>query len=71
MVLKKMLSDDLIKLSSNIKKKFKRKILDLHSPVFLNEDIAEVKKTIKSSFVSTFGKKRELLEKKIKLYTKS
>ncbi len=66
-----MLSDDLIRLSSNIKKNFKKQVLDLHSPVFLNKDITEVKKTIKSSFVSTFGKKRELLEKKIKLFTKS
>ena len=71
MVLKKMLSDDLIKLSSNIKRNFKKKVLDLHSPAFFNQDIDEVKKTIKSSFVSTSGKKRGLLEKKIKVYTKS
>ena len=52
------------------KKNFKRNYFTNHSPLITKSEIIEVKKCIKSSFISTAGNYPELFIKKYRNYLK-
>lgn len=63
------------KISKNIidilSKNLNKKNVSLHSPIFTNDEVNELSKCIKSSYVSTSGHYINSFEKKISEYTKS
>tara|TARA_B100001057_G_scaffold500475_1_gene615769 strand:+ start:7530 stop:8681 length:1152 start_codon:yes stop_codon:yes gene_type:complete len=66
-----MQAKSLNKIRKIIVKTIKKNSSPLHEPYFDSKELAEVKKTIKSSFVSTIGKSIEIFEKKISRFVKS
>ena len=68
MMMKKNFVEEIIKV---INKKFNRKKYFLHEPSFNTNDIKDVIKCIRSSFVSTAGKYSNVFEKKLSQITNS
>ncbi len=54
-----------------IKKKFKKNILELHEPFFKKNEIDQLKKAISTKIVSTHGNITEKFEKKLSNFTKT
>ena len=59
------------KIYNKLKKFYKKKREELHEPYFSEHENLEIKKCLKSTFVSTAGNNTNRFENKIKLITKS